>query len=184
MTTHRMTERLQECEREASSYPVTDSVREKMQQLDTQLVEMQRGSEKQCRQIYRETIPFSEPVRTIYIRKRAYQELAQGSSRPVQRSNVVRDAIKAGIPTPHQLTQQQCLDGVEACSRKLSTLRRQAGGLRQVHLRDCLVRTKNMGNDNKYRDILRTIEGEEQKSIWRRINRVIDDPSLGAVQFE
>jgi hypothetical protein len=38
MTTHRMTERLQECEREASSYPVTDSVREKMQRLDKQLV--------------------------------------------------------------------------------------------------------------------------------------------------
>ncbi len=31
--------------------------------------------------------------------------------------------------------------------------------------------------------ILRTIEREEQKSIWRRINRAINDPSLGAVPF-
>jgi hypothetical protein len=96
---------------------------------------------------------------------------------------VVRDAIKAGIPTPRLLTQQQCLDGVEACSRKLTTLRRQAGGLCQVHLRDCLIYAKKAGNDSKYRAILRTIEREEQKSIWRRINRAIDDPSLGAVQF-
>ena len=52
-----------------------------------------------------------------------------------------------------------------------------------MHLRDCLVRAKNAGNNSKYRDILRTIKREEQKSIWRWINRAIDDPSLGAVQF-
>ena len=183
MATHRMPERLQECEREVTSYPVTDTIRERMQRLDTQLVEIQRGSEKQCRQIYRGTIPFSEPVRTICIRKRAYQELARGCGRPLQRSNVVRDAIRAGIPTPRLLTQQQCLDGVEACSRKLMMLKRQSGGLRQVHLRDCLIRAKMAGNDSKHRKILRSIEREEQKSVWRRINRAIDDPSLGAVPF-
>ena len=105
MTTHCMTEHLQECECNASSYPVMDSVREKMQQLDMQLVKMQRGSEKQCQQIYRGTIPFSEPVRTIYIRKRAYQGLARGCSWPIQQSNMVQDAIKVGIPTPRLLTQ-------------------------------------------------------------------------------
>jgi hypothetical protein len=62
-------------------------------------------------------------------------------------------------------------------------LKRQAGGLRQVHLRDCLIRAKKTGNDSKYREILRTIEREEQKSIWRRINRAINDPSLGTVPF-
>ncbi len=48
MATHRMTERLQECKCEATSYPVTANVRERMQRLDTQLVEIQRGSKKQC----------------------------------------------------------------------------------------------------------------------------------------
>ena len=52
MATHRMTERLQECEREVTSYPVTDTIRERMQRLDMQLVEIQRGNEKQCQQIY------------------------------------------------------------------------------------------------------------------------------------
>jgi hypothetical protein len=42
---------------------------------------------------------------------------------------------------------------------------------------------KTAGNDSKYRKILRTIEREEQKSVWRRINRAIDDPFLGAVPF-
>ncbi len=31
--------------------------------------------------------------------------------------------------------------------------------------------------------MLRTIEREEKKGIWCRINRAIDDPSLGAVPF-
>ena len=47
METNRIIERLQECERHATSYPAMEGVREQMQQLDTQLIEMQRGSEKQ-----------------------------------------------------------------------------------------------------------------------------------------
>ncbi|MFN9960228.1 MAG: hypothetical protein ACK55I_44665, partial [bacterium] len=68
MEIHRMSERLNECELQAIGYPASEVVREKMQALDTQVVEMQRGSERQCRQIFRGIIPFSEPVRTICIR--------------------------------------------------------------------------------------------------------------------
>jgi hypothetical protein len=122
-------------------------------------------------------------VRTIYIRKRAYQELAKGCNRPLQKSNTVREALKAGILTPRALTKQQCMDGVEACSRRLLSLQGQAGELSQVHLRDCLIHAKSTGNEDKCKGILQTIEREEKKSIWRRINRVVDDLSLGAVPF-
>jgi hypothetical protein len=183
METHRMIECLQECKCNVTSYPATEGILEQMQQLDKQFVEMQCGSEKQCRQIYWGMIPFSELVCTIYIRKWAYQDLVRDCSWPIQQSNEVRDAIKAGIPAPHLLMQQQCLDGVETCSWKLTTLKRQAGGWHQVHLRDCLLCAKTMGNDSKYRGILRTIKREELRSIWRQINWAIDDPSLGAVPF-
>ncbi len=123
MDIHRMVNRLRMCEEQASTYPVPTDVQEQMQRMDRQVVEMQRGSERQCRQIFTGTIPFSEPVRTIYIRKRAYQELAKGCDRPVQKSNVVRDTLKAGILTPRTLTKQQCLDGAEACSCRLASLR-------------------------------------------------------------
>jgi hypothetical protein len=119
----------------------------------------------------------------IYMRRHAYQELAKGTDHTVQRSNIVRDALKAGIPMPRLLTKQQCLDGIEACSRKLSTLRGQAGRLCQVHLRDCLIQTKSSGDKDKCKGILQTITREEQRSIWQQINRAIDKPSLGAVQF-
>ena len=65
----------------------------------------------------------------------------------------------------------------------MKVLKGQAGGLRPVHLRDCLIRAKEAGNKIQCTGILRTIEREEKKGIWHRINRAFDDPSLGAVPF-
>jgi hypothetical protein len=183
MDTHRMVDRLRMCKEQASTYPAPMEVQEQMQQIDSQAVEMQQGSKRQCQQIFTGSIPFSEPVRTIYIRKRAYQEFTKGCDRPVQRSNVVRNALKAGIPTPQLLMKQQCLDGEEACSCKLSTLQGQAGGLRQVHLWDCLIHAKSSGDEDKCKGILQTTEREEQKSIWQQINRAVIDLLLSAVPF-
>ena len=65
----------------------------------------------------------------------------------------------------------------------MKVLKGQAGGLWQVHLRDCLIRAKDAGNELQCTGTLRMIEREEKKGIWHRINRAIDDPSLGAVPF-
>jgi len=56
-------------------------------------------------------------------------------------------------------------------------------GLRKVHLRDSYIRAKESGDDSKCKDILRIIGREEQKSMWRRINRAVDKPTLGAIPF-
>ncbi len=144
---------------------------------------MQQGSKRQCWQIFTGSIPFSKPVQTICMRRCAYQELANGTDHTLQQSNIVRNALKAGIPMPWLLTKQQCLDGIEACSRKLSTLRGQAGGLCQIHLRDCLICAKSSGDKDKCKGILQTITREEQKPIWQQINRAINKPSLGVVPF-
>jgi hypothetical protein len=165
MFNHRMVECLQLCKEQAMSYPAPSKALTKMQQISSQVVEMRQGSERQCWQIFTGSIPFSKSVQTIYMRRHAYQELVKGTDHTVQRSNIVRNALKAGIPTPQLLTKQQYLDGVEACSRKLSTLRGQAGGLRQVHLRDCLICVKSSGDEDKCKGNLQTIEREELDSI-------------------
>jgi hypothetical protein len=81
------------------------------------------------------------------------------------------------------LTRNQCLDGVEACKNRLKVLKTQSGGLRKVHLRDCLIKAQEDGDESRRRGILRTIRREEQKSVWRRINQAINRPSLGAIPF-
>jgi hypothetical protein len=56
-------------------------------------------------------------------------------------------------------------------------------GLRKVHLQDSYIRAQESGDDSKCKDILRIIGREEQKLMWRRINRALDKPSLGAIPF-
>jgi hypothetical protein len=70
---------------------------------------------------------------------------------------------------------------MEACTRRLKVLKAQSGSLRKVHLRDCLIKVQEDGAEARCKGILHTINREEQKSIWRRINRAIDKPSLGAI---
>jgi hypothetical protein len=52
-----------------------------------------------------------------------------------------------------------------------------------VHLWDCYIRAKEAGDEDQCKGILCTIRRDKQKSIWRRIHRAIDDPSLGAILF-
>ncbi len=165
MQMHWMTEHLHACAEQITLYSVSPAVQRQMQILDKQTMEMQRGGERQCRQVFAAALPFSEPIRIIHFQRRAYQALARGANLPLQNSNMVKQALKAGIPTPRLLTPLQCLDGVEACTRRMKVLKGQAGGLRRVHLRDCLIWAKDSGNELQCPGILRTIKREEKKGI-------------------
>jgi hypothetical protein len=143
MQMHRMPKCLHICSAQITSYPVSLAVQHQMQLLDNQTMEMQRGGERQCCQLFTATLPFSEPVRVLHFQMQVYQALARGTSLPIQRGNVVKQALKAGIYAPPILTQAQCLDGVQACTRQMKVLKGQAGGLQCVHLRYCLIWAKD-----------------------------------------
>ncbi len=184
MAIHKMTHRLEVCKWDIQGYFLHPDKVKKMEALDKQMVEMQLGSEKQCCPIFSTNLPFSKPVRTLHFRRRAYQGLLACFQHKVPRtSNIIRQAIKAGIPQPRLLSANQCLDGIEVCTCKLKGLQSQAHGLRKVHLQDCLIQAQDEGDNAQYKGILRTIECEEQKSIWKRINRATDNPRLGAIPF-
>ncbi len=117
MRTHWMPERLNECAQQITSYPVNPAVQHQMQTLDNQTIEMQRGGEHRCRQLLTAALPFSKPVCVLHFWRHAYQALARGTTLPIHCSNVIKQALKASIPNPRLLTQTQCLDGVEACTR-------------------------------------------------------------------
>jgi hypothetical protein len=177
MATHKMTHRLDECEHAIQGYPSPPDAVKKKEALDKQMVEMQLASKKQCRPIYSASLPFSEPVRTLHFRRRVYQGLlARIQHKAPRSSNIIWQAIKAGISQPCLLLPDQCLDGIEAWSRKLKGLQTHAQGLRKVHLRNCLIQAQDGGDKERYNGILRTIECKEQKSIWKQINRVTDNP--------
>jgi hypothetical protein len=119
MRTHWMPERLNKCAQQITSYTVTPAVQHQMQTLDNQTVEMQWGGKHRCHQIVTAALPFSKPVHVLHFWRCAYQALARGTTLPIQCSNVIKQALKAGIPNPRLLTQTQCLDGVKACTRQM-----------------------------------------------------------------
>jgi hypothetical protein len=178
-----MVDPLEECKQQIVTYPAPEKARGQMQGIDSQMEEMQRASKHQCRQIFATQLPFRKLVCSIHLRCRAYQALSKCLPDRPQRSNAVLDVLKVGIEEPRLLSKDQCLDGAEACRHQLCALKGQAGGLRQVHLQDCLIRATDAKNNTKQRGILRTIEREERKSMWRQTNRALDNPSLGAIPF-
>jgi hypothetical protein len=130
MRNHRMVECLSIWEQRIITYPAPPDAIWAMQTLGTQMAEMQQGSERQCRIIYSTEMPFSKPVCMVHFQRRTYQGLAkllEGMMR--KSSNLFREAIKAGIPSPRLLTRDQCLDGMEACTRRLKVLKVQSGSL-------------------------------------------------------
>jgi hypothetical protein len=129
MQTHQMVERLHACTEQITLHTVSTAVQHQMQILDKQTVEMQRGGRHQCHQVFAAALPFIEPIWVIHFQRRACQALARGANLPLQCSNVVKQALKAGIPKPRILALLQCLDGVEACTRRMKVLKGQAGGL-------------------------------------------------------
>jgi hypothetical protein len=140
MRIHKMVDCLEECKQQIVTYPAPEKARGQMQGIDSQMVEMQHASERQCRPIFATQLLFSKPVCSIHLRCRAYQKNSKCPPGRPQRSNTVRNALKAGIEEPRLLSKNQCLDGAEACKCQLCALKGQAGGLCQVHLRDCLIR--------------------------------------------
>ena len=163
--------------------PTTEANKLLMQQLDTQMEEMQHGSKK-CRQLISAAMPFSKPVRTYHYQHRAYQGLLNVLKRTAHNaSNAYRDALHCGISSPRLLNSAQCQDGIKACEQCLQSLKGQSVGLRKVHLQDSYIRAQESGDNSKCKDILRIIGREEQKSMWQQINRAVDKPSLGAIPF-
>jgi hypothetical protein len=101
MSTHRMLEQLEACGRSITGLPTTKADKLSMQRLDTQMEEMQHGSEQQCRQLFLTAMPFSEPVQTYHYRRRAYQGLLNVLEQKAHNaSNAYRFALRCGIPSP------------------------------------------------------------------------------------
>ncbi len=182
MMAHKMTHQLGEYKRLIQGYPASPDNVKKMEILDKQMVEMQKHSERNCRWIFATNLTFSKPVHTLHFCRWAFQRLLRVClGKAKNTSNITRQAIKAGIPNPRSLLLDQCLDRIEACSWKLKGLQIYVHRLRKAHLHNFLIQAQDDGDKEQYKGILRTIELEEQKSIWKQIKRATDDPKLGAI---
>jgi len=156
---------------------------EMMESIDRQMTQILVTGERQCRKITKRPLPFSAPVAYWIHRKWAYQALDRlATDKCRNRGNARRKAKRAGLDSV-SLTHEQCKEGIAVCNHHLEQLKTQALGLRKVHLRNCLIQAEDLEDKEKYKEILRIIEREEQRSTWRAIRRVTNDPQLGAITF-
>jgi hypothetical protein len=78
MEMHRMADCLRGCEELINLYPALLEAKHQMQCLDSQMVEMQQGGERQCRQLYTGAIPFSEQIRIVHPSTMCVSGLSKG----------------------------------------------------------------------------------------------------------
>jgi hypothetical protein len=105
-----------------------------------QMTKIRVHIEKNCRKILQPESDFSPTIQMWYDRIHAYLQLIrlqEGKAKNV--GNILRFAGRQHIPHPEQLTMDELKDGIQlACIRK-ADLRKQAKGLRKVHLCDRLI---------------------------------------------
>ncbi len=101
------------------------------------------------------------------------------------KGSVIRHAVCTNIQGPDKLTTEELHFGLRCCWVRKAELRKQAKGLRKVHLRDCLSDTQTKWQLNCVRDIKQTINQEESKQMCYLIKHTVKDshsPSVLKVQ--
>ncbi len=108
--------------------------------LNKQMTKIRVHAKKNCRKILRPESNYSPTVQMWYDRIHAYLQLIrmqEGTARNT--GNILHFARRQHIKKPEQLTMEELKDGLQYAPIRKADLRKQAKGLRQVHLRDCLI---------------------------------------------
>ena len=121
-------------------YPSPGCLRALIIKLYKQMTEIRANAEKKCRKILQPESDFSPTIQMWYDCIHACLQLIrlqEGKANNV--GNILRFARRQHIPHPEQLTMDELKDGLQLAHIHKADLRKQAKGLRKVHLRDCLI---------------------------------------------
>jgi hypothetical protein len=90
--------------------------------------------------------------------------------------NILRFACRQHINAPEELTLEELKDGLQFAQIRKADLRKQAKGLQQVHLRDCLIDKQEKKQHNQAAAIKQKCQREESKRMWFLIKRTVKKP--------
>jgi hypothetical protein len=122
------------------SYPLPGWLRAMIIKLYKQMSEIRVHREKNCRKILRPESDFSPKIQMWDDRIHAYLQLIRMQEGKAKNAgNILRFAQRQHIPNPEQLTMDELKDGLQLARIRKADPRKQAKGLRKVHLRDCLI---------------------------------------------
>jgi hypothetical protein len=163
-------------------YPSPGCLRALIIKLYKQMTEIRANAEKKCRKILRPESDFSPTIQMWYDRIHACLQLIrlqEGKANNV--GNILRFARRQHIPHPEQLTMDELKDGLQLAHIHKADLRKQAKGLRKVHLRDCLIDAQTKRQRKQVAAIKQRCNREESKQMWYLIKQTVKDPANPSV---
>jgi hypothetical protein len=105
-----------------------------------QMTEIRLHAEKKCRKILRPVNDFSPTIQMWYDRIHAYLQLIRmKEGKTSNMGNILRFARRQHINSLEGLMMEELKDGLHYARIQIADLRKQAKGLRKVHLWDCLM---------------------------------------------
>ncbi len=147
-----------------------------------QMTKIRIHAEKKCRKILRPESNFSPTVQMWYDRIHAYLQLIRmKEGKTNNTANILRFACRQHINAPEELTLNELKDGLQFSQIRKADLRRQARGLWQVHLRDCLIDAQEKKQHKQAAAIKQKCQREESKRMWFLIKRTVKDPQSPSV---
>jgi hypothetical protein len=142
-----------------------------------QMTEIRIHAKKHCRKILRPDDNFSPTIQMWYDRIHAYLQLIRMKEGKTHNTrNILQFACCQHIANPEKLTTEELQDGLQFARIRRANLRKQAKGIRKVHLHDCLVNSIEKKQKKRTAAIKQTINREESKRMWYLIKRTVKDP--------
>jgi hypothetical protein len=147
-----------------------------------QMTEIRIHAEKNCRKNLRPDNDFSPTIQMWYFRIRAYLQLIRMKEvKTNNMGNILQCARLQHINNPEGLMMEKLQDGLQYVRIQKADLRKQAKGLRKVHLRDCLVDSLEKKQNKRTAAIKQTINRKESRRMWYVIKMTVKDPQSPSV---
>jgi hypothetical protein len=163
-------------------YPSPGWLRALIIKLYKQMTEIRVHAKQKCRKILWPESDFSPTIQMWYDQIHAYLQLIQlkeGKAKNV--GNIPLFARRQHIEQPDKLTMDKLKDGLQLARICKANVRKQAKGLRKVHLRDCLIDTQSKKQHKRVAAIKQKCNREESKQMWYLIKRTVKDPCSPSV---
>ena len=160
MSTHKMDDRLDRLIASIKDDNPTAAQRQQMETLDRQMVELQRCAERRCRKILKPNLEFSPLIQLWHERMQAYKMLIRWKKGFSKSSNIIRTALRRGIPNPREMSLEQMEFHVTLCKAMKQQHRPIAAEKRTEHLRERLVDANAKKDVERARGIKASMERE------------------------
>ncbi len=163
-------------------YPVPRWLQAMIIKLYKQMTEIRTHAKKRCRKILRPESDFSPTIQMWYDRIDAYLQLIRmKEGKTKNTSNILRFARKQHIKNLEKLSLKELKDGLQFAQIRKTDLRKQVKGLRNVHLRDCLIEAQEKKQHKRATAIKQKCQRGESKRMWFLIKRTVKDPQSPSV---